>query len=63
MQPTRDVTTTYDYPPGSSDSLGWTCQQPNRYLAAPEKLSVADDTFGSPNDVGTGAAAWPEILV
>lgn len=60
MQPTRDVTTTYDYPPGASDSLGWTCQQPLRYLATPEKPSVADDTFGSANDVGTGAAAWLE---
>lgn len=56
MRIPREVTTTYSYPPGSSDSLGWTCQQPNRFLAPPEKPSVAGDTFGSANDLGTGAA-------
>lgn len=55
-QPTN-VTTTYGYPEGSSDSLGWTCQQIDRDLAAPAKPSVADDTYGNANDLGTGAAA------
>lgn len=54
------VTTTYDFPAGASDSVGWTCQQPHRLLAEPEKPSVADDTFGTPNELGTGAAAWLE---
>lgn len=54
------VTTTYTYPVGASDSVGWTCQQPLRQLAYPEKLGVADDTFGDAEDVGISAAAWLE---
>lgn len=54
------ITTTYDYPTGASDSVGWTCQQPHRLLADPEKPAVAADTFGDEQEVGIGAAAWLE---
>lgn len=53
------TTSTYSGPPQASDSVGWTCNQPGRRLDFPERLSVAVDTHGDPNDVGTGAADGP----
>lgn len=53
------TTSTYSGPPGASDSVGWTCQQPGRLLDVPERPSVAVDTHGDPKDVGTGAADKP----
>lgn len=50
------TTSVYVPPPGSSDSVGLTAQQPGRQLDFPERLSVAVDTVGTPNDVGIGAA-------
>lgn len=47
---------TRNFPTPNSDSVGWTCQQLERPLNYPERLSVALDTLGTPNDVGTGAA-------
>lgn len=50
------VHSTYTPPAGSSDSIGWTCQQQGRRLDMPEKPGVATDTYGNANDVGVGAA-------
>jgi hypothetical protein len=56
---------TKTYSGTGSDSVGWTCQQLDRLLDAPGRPSVAVDTTGDANDVGTGAAdhtdgqVWP----